>query len=498
MNMTRKHFMGLAAATGAIKPALASGKGKHVLVSYTWSINNIGDMGIHTGLLTLFKDKMPEVPVTMLNVFKEDSDNFQYYKKNLPTYHPLFDLVSSPFMRIIGGDPYTKRGEAPCEGTARAKLEARWGKFKLEQFRQGCITSFDAEKFADDLLNRFPLDVYEDLQKLYPKAAKAFDDAAFVYYNSGTTLNFGRIGVKNLYTFALPYAMSLLIARARGIPYGIGSQSIDYVAWPLTLVYKQLFKDAAFVYNRDTDSINYLKQCGYEFKDNAYRPDTTVFFHRSDEKYADEFLAKHGLERDRFAMFVPRLPAYIDGKPSDMISHAVSPVRFEHQLAQMKEFIEKVTATGTKMVIAHETRDTVKGGLAKTYIWDRLSPEAQKMTIYLDHFWTPEEALGVYKRTALLASEEMHSMIMAIGNEVPILHCPFAECGRKRQMIKDMGLPDRLVDIDMPDAGEQMFQVFKSVTADLPGERARLRKTAKWLEGLAEKTIEKVRAIVKA
>ena len=106
----------------------------------------------------------------------------------------------------------------------------------------------------------------------------------------------------------------------------------------------------------------------------------------------------------------------------------------------MKEFIEKVTATGTKMVIAHETRDTVKGGLAKTYIWDRLSPEAQKMTIYLDHFWTPEEALGVYKRTALLASEEMHSMIMAIGNEVPILHCPFAECGRKRQMIKDMGV----------------------------------------------------------
>ena len=497
MNLTRKHFMGLAAAAGAVRPALAAGKGKHVLVSYTWSINNIGDMGIHTGLLTLFKDKMPEVPVTMLNVFKEDSDNFRYYKENLPTYHPLFDLVSSPFMRIIGGDPYTKRDEAPREGTARAKLEARWGKFKLEQFRQGCITSFDAEKFADDLLNRFPLDVYEDLRNLYPKAAKAFDDAAFVYYNSGTTLNFGRLGVKNLYTFALPYAMSLLIARARGIPYGIGSQSIDYVAWPLSLVYRQLFKDAEFVYNRDTDSINYLRQCGYEFKDNAYRPDTTVFFHRSDEAYGDAFLAKHGLERDRFAIFVPRLPAYIDGKPSDMISHAVSQPRFEHQLAQMKDFIEKVTATGTKMVIAHETRDTVKGGLAKKHIWENLSAEARKMTVYLDHFWTPEEALGVYKRTALLASEEMHSMIMAIGNEVPILHCPFAECGRKRQMIRDMGFSDRLVDIDMPDAGERMFQVFKSVTADLPGERARLKKTAKWLEGLAEQTVEKVRAIVK-
>jgi polysaccharide pyruvyl transferase WcaK-like protein len=304
--------------------------------------------------------------------------------------------------------------------------------------------------------------------------------------------------VKDLYTFALPYSMSLLLARAKGIPYGIGSQSIDYVAWPLSLVYRQLFKDAEFVYNRDTDSINYLRECGYEFRENAYRPDTTVFFHRSDEAYADEFMAKHGLERDRFAMFVPRRPAYIDGKPSDMISHAVSQQRFEHQLAQMKDFIEKVTASGMKMVIAHETRDTVKGGLARKYIWERLSPAAQANTIYLDHFWTPEEALGVYKRTALLASEEMHSMIMAIGNEVPILHCPFAECGRKRQMIRDMGLADRLVDIDEPNAGEQMFQVFKAVTADLPAERARLRKTAKWLEGLAAKTVDKVRAIVRS
>ena len=29
---------------------------KHLLVSYTWSIANIGDMGIHSGLLTLFRE----------------------------------------------------------------------------------------------------------------------------------------------------------------------------------------------------------------------------------------------------------------------------------------------------------------------------------------------------------------------------------------------------------------------------------------------------------
>ena len=88
-------------------------------------------------------------------------------------------------------------------------------------------------------------------------------------------------------------------------------------------------------------------------------------------------------------------------------------------------------------------------------------------------------------------------MIMAIGNEVPILHCPFAECGRKRQMINDMGLSDRLVDIDSTDAARQMFHIFSEVVANLAQERQRLRQIAAWLESLATKTIDNVRAILR-
>ena len=58
MDTTRRGFMGSAAAFAAVGATAgdAGAKGKHVLVSYTWSIDNIGDMGIHTGLLTLFRD----------------------------------------------------------------------------------------------------------------------------------------------------------------------------------------------------------------------------------------------------------------------------------------------------------------------------------------------------------------------------------------------------------------------------------------------------------
>ena len=400
---------------------------RHVLVSYTWSNRNIGDIGIHMGLLTLLRDQLPDVPVKMLNANAETSANYRYYEEALPPYHPKFALVSAPFGSIIGHGPYAKRKP---QGTAWRKLVDRWGEFRLEQYRTGCIDSFTAEKISDDLLDRFPLDVYADLQALYPKAAKAFDDAAFVYC-------------------------------------------------------------------RDRDSINYLKQCGYTFRDNDYRPDTTVFFHRADTAFADRFLKENGLEPEKFVTLVLRLPAWIDGKPSDMISHAVCAERLEHQLAELKDFVERVTAAGSKVLLAHETLDTLEGGLARKLLWARLSPEAQAKTVYMDRFWTPEEALGVYRRTSVLVSEEMHSMIMAIGNEVPILHCPFAECGRKRQMIRDMGLDDRLVDIDEPGSGAKMFEICRSVAADLPGERARLRKTAAWLETLAQKTVRRVGEIVK-
>ncbi len=69
MDITRRNFTSLAAAAAAVGVAgraSAAGKRKHVLVSYTWSINNIGDMGIHTGLLTLFKDKMPDVLIYII------------------------------------------------------------------------------------------------------------------------------------------------------------------------------------------------------------------------------------------------------------------------------------------------------------------------------------------------------------------------------------------------------------------------------------------------
>ena len=385
--------------------------------------------------------------------------------------------------------------DAKIKGNAWNALIARHGKLKLEQFRTGTISSFDAEALTDDLLNRFPLEIMEDLKVHFPDLAEAFQNAGFVYYNSGTTLNFGRLGVRRLFGYTLPLAMSLILARALGIPYGIGSQSFDLIEWPMDLLYDKLFADAAFVYCRDTDSLNYLLQKKFTFKKIDFRPDTTVYFDGGDEKWKEAFFKENALEEGKFMTVALRISA---PKPKyhDPTGGSVTPERCRHQMEQMKYLIEEyIKKTGHKVLIAHETRDTLED--ARTHLYNILSDEAKSATVYLDRFWTPEQALSVYRGSSLLVSVEMHSIIMAIGNQVPFIHVPYVECGRKRQMVRDMELSEFLIDLDDMDSGKQMLATALKILENRSALQQRLLEVRNRLAGLSAQSMSEVGAFFK-
>ena len=468
---------------------------KHLLVSYAWSINNIGDMGIQGGLFTLLKEQSPDLAVKLINYLPESDPAYAHYKEVLPPYNPKGEVLPMPFFDLIAGDPMPDAASeeirnAKVKGSAWSNLVARHGKLKLEQFRTGTISSFDAERLADDILNRFPLEIMEDLKVHFPDLAEAFANAGFVYYNSGTTLNFGRLGVRRLFGYTLPLAMSLLLARALHIPYGIGSQSFDLIEWPMDLIYEKLFADAEFVYCRDTDSLNYLKQKKFSFKRIDFRPDTTVYFNGGDEAWKEKFFAENGLEEGKFMTVALRISA---PKPKyhDPTGGSVTPERCRHQMEQMKFLVEEyIKKTGHKVLIAHETRDTLED--ARTHLYNILSDEAKKSTVYLESFWTPEQALSVYRASSLLVSVEMHSIIMAIGNGVPFIHAPYVECGRKRQMVRDMELPEFLIDLDDADSGEQMLSRALSILENRPAIQERLGKVRSRLAELSAQSMSEV------
>ena len=468
---------------------------KHLLVSYAWSINNIGDMGIQGGLFTLLKEKSPDLAVKLINYLPENDPAYAHYKEVLPPYNPKGEVLPMPFFDLIAGDPMPDAASesirnAGVKGNAWHNLVSRHGKLKLEQFRTGTISSFDAEKLTDDLLNRFPLEIMEDLKLHFPDLADAFANAGFVYYNSGTTLNFGRLGIRRLFGYTLPLAMSLILARALKIPYGIGSQSFDLIEWPMDLLYDKLFADAEFVYCRDTDSLNYLKQKKFSFKTIDFRPDTTVYFNGGDDAWKEKFFAAKELEEGKFMTVALRISA---PKPKyhDPTGGSVTPERCRHQMEQMKYLVEEyIKMTGHKVLIAHETRDTLED--ARIHLYNILSDEAKANTVYLEEFWTPEQALSVYRATSLLVSVEMHSIIMAIGNGVPFIHAPYVECGRKRQMVRDMELPEFLIDLDDEDSGKQMVDRARMILENRPQIRERLQKVRKRLAELSAKSISEV------
>ena len=264
------------------------------------------------------------------------------------------------------------------------------------------------------------------------------------------------------------------------------------VEWPMELLYQKLFRDAEFVYCRDTDSLNYLKEKLFTFKQTGFRPDSTVFFQKHDTLWADTWLEEHHLEPGKFMTVVLRISSP-KAKYHDPTGGAVSLLRCRHHMRALKYMIEEfIRRTGCKVLIAHETRDTLGENNAKDFLFDILSLEAQKHCVYLDFFWTPEQALAVYRRTLLLVSMEMHSIIMGIGNTVPILHIPYAECGRKRQMIRDMKLDRWLIDIDDQDADEQMLNAALYAFSHPDEIRTELCKVRRHMEDLAYQTCDEL------
>lgn len=117
----------------------------------------------------------------------------------------------------------------------------------------------------------------------------------------------------------------------------------------------------------------------------------------------------------------------------------------------IEEFVHR---TGNKVLIAHETRDTLGENNARDFLFDILNGETRKNCVYLDFLLDcRSRRLPIYRRTMLLVSMESIPSSWEFGNGVPVLHIPYAECGRKRQMVRDMGLePGWLIDIDEPDS----------------------------------------------
>jgi polysaccharide pyruvyl transferase WcaK-like protein len=454
----------LALTCGPLSAEPSGVQHRHLLIAFTWSTHNIGDIGITPGLLSLIQEVHPDLPAVVITGAGAESRDFLFLREYLPRYLPGCGAIGYPF-RLA----FRPEDEGSPRGAAWRAFNRRWGESQLRAFENGTLSARIAARMADDILNRLPLEVLEELRQTSPEAARAFTDAGFVLFTSGTTLNFGRMGKREFYRYTLRFAMPLLIARAHGIPYGVGAQSFESLDWPASLVFQPLFRDARFVYCRDPDSLEYLRQQNLLCPRSGWRPDTTFFFSGFDDAWADQFMKKHGLEKDRFITVTIR-----SSGQEGPLAGTMTPEREETIMSRIRQFIEQwVQQTGLPVVLAPEVDREIEG--ARQHIFSKLSPPAQKKCVQLDAFWTPEQAYSLYRRARMVVSMEMHSVIMALSLGTPSLMPQFSENGRKVWMLEELGLRDWIFDIDEPSSGDALLAAALRIHQDPQAARQRVQ-----------------------
>ena len=114
----------------------------------------------------------------------------------------------------------------------------------------------------------------------------------------------------------------------------------------------------------------------------------------------------------------------------------------------------------------------------------------------MKEFWTSEQAYSVYKRSRIVISMEMHSIIMALNVGTPVIHNPFAEAGRKKWMLKDIGLEDWLLDIDETDEND-LFNTATAIHENYEKSEKRIKDMMPILEAKALSTIAEIKLAFK-
>jgi polysaccharide pyruvyl transferase WcaK-like protein len=296
------------------------------------------------------------------------------------------------------------------------------------------------DKYSEYLKDRFPrcrvlANPFRDAKPTPAEFRQAFDRADLILYNSGTTLSFGRWD-RN-WNRTIPLALPLLLAHDAGKAYGIYCQTFDRFAPPSDLLFKKVLADAAFIFARDGDSIAYLKSIGLAPPGLEFGPDSTFAFDLRDEGWADKFLVAQQLKPQQFITLTIRtsIQGFIDAK------------REQAHAAKLRQLVVRwVEQTGMPVLVCPEVDLEIEP--ARRLIVDPL-PESVKAKIrFKPDFWLPDQAFSVYSRARVIVSMEMHSIILGLAAGVPVVHPRFVEAGRKAWMLRDLGVPEWLSDID--------------------------------------------------
>lgn len=270
-----------------------------------------------------------------------------------------------------------------------------------------------------------------------PELDDAVASADFMLHNSGP--------------FALAWRDMRAFTARTGKPFGV--YGVTYGHWVWGVEEREALSDAAFVYFRDSPSLTKALQDGVSAPVMEWSPDAAFAIDLTGEEEAAEFLEAHGLREGGFLCCIPKqryTPSWlhvVKNRPIDERFHRRNEEMKEHDHIPLRQaIIDVVRSTDLKVLICNE--DETETEIGKTWILDHLPDDVKEKVVWLDRPWLLEQAVGVYRKSAGLFSNEMHSPIMCIAHGVPAIVNRWVEQSTKGVMWEDIGLDEWLFNFD--------------------------------------------------
>ena len=336
------------------------------------------------------------------------------------------------------------------------------------------------------LSHRFPkLEIFTNSDK--SAVARAMKECDFLLHGSGPSL-VARSDVKRWKDeTGKPYGVY-------GITFpGIYSDDPKEVVRPNPLDI-ELLNAAAFVFFRDSVSLDLAKKLGVHNSLMEFCPDGAFAVDLRDDRTAEKFMKENGLEAGKFMCVLPRnrltpwweIPS--KNQKLDEKKNARNELMREHDNAPLREAIVAVVRqTPMKILICPEDETQVK--LGKEILLDKLPEDVKGKVVWRDRYWLTDEAVSTYIRSAGIFGLEMHSPIMALGNGIPAIVGRFAEQTSKGFMWRDIGLDDWLFDFDDEAAIARYVPAVLAMAQDPKAARRYADKGRKFVERRQQETM---------
>lgn len=297
-----------------------------------------------------------------------------------------------------------------------------------------------------------------------PEIMEAFKKADLMIHGSGPLL----VGADNLASW-MKYTTK---------PFGIFGTTLENQS----KYHQEILQKAAFIYTRETKSIEHLKKVGIMGNHVQFAPDATFFMNIRDDKKGFDFLKENGLEDKKFICAVPRLryTPYHKFNPNNNGWNAEKIKQVEETNEKYKEIdhaklreamIAWVRETGNKVLICPEMTYAIE--LMDELLINPL-PEDVKPFVVKRGYWLPDEAASIYAKAHTVLSLECHSPIIAAANGTPCFYIRQPEDTIKGQMYYDLGFNDWTFEIDKT-TGKQIAERLREVWKDYDEAKAKLK-----------------------